>query len=242
MSFKLWGVGVVIALSLSNIQAAQVIADRPGFSTGTHTVAPNQFSLEVGYQADMNGSTTVQTVPISNLRTGLTDTLEFNIQWGGYRLIDGRSREADLALGLKQRVVDTADYNLSALVSLGLPTGETDAFNEVTAVAGLLWDRALKQPVSLFGVVQVQSNYIARSREFNLQVALGASFTHADKLGSYVELYSDMPLTYSGDSQSMINGGLTYLLDSTVQLDAYIGTSVEGDRNEFIGFGIAKLF
>ncbi len=173
MSFKLWSAGFFVGLSLAQVQAAQVIADRPGFSTGTHTVAPNHFSLEVGYQADMDGSTTLQTFPISNLRTGLTDTLEFNIQWGGYREVDGRrASEADLSVGLKQRLIDTTDYNLSALGVLGLPTGESEEFSEVTAVAGLLGDKAIAPAVNLFGVVLAQSSQIAGSRELNLQYRL----------------------------------------------------------------------
>lgn len=243
MNFKSWGVGFFALLSFTNVQAAQVIADRPGFSTGTHTVAPNRFNLEVGYQADMNGSTTLQTFPISNLRTGLTDMLEFNILWGGYREVDGsHTTEADLSVGLKQRLIDATDYNLSALGVLGLPTGENERFSEVTAIAGLLGDKAIAPAVNLFGVILAQTSYIAGSRELNLQFAIGGSFAHSDKVGSYVEVYSEMPLTHNVDSQTTLNGGLTYLLDPSVQLDFYIGSSVDGANNEFIGFGIAKLF
>ena len=51
-----------------------------------------------------------------------------------------------------------------------------------------------------------------------------------------------MPLTHNADSQTILNGGLTYLLDSSVQLDVYIGSSLDDANAEFIGFGIAKLF
>ncbi len=51
-----------------------------------------------------------------------------------------------------------------------------------------------------------------------------------------------MPLTHKADSQTILNGGLTYLLDSSVQLDVYIGSSLDDANAEFIGFGIAKLF
>lgn len=225
------------------VQAEGVVADRPGFSTGTHTLSPGQFNVELGYQADMWDSTTAHTAPLLNLRTGLTEGLELGIAWAGYQVIKSDSTQSDVTLALKQRLITKADYNLSALAQLDLPTGDgSDKLSETRVLGGLLWDKSLQADWGLFGVVQAESSYWGDERELNLQATLGTSLTHSDQVGSYVELFVDKPITYSGTTAMVLNAGLTYLLDARTQLDVYIGGGLENSDTDFIGFGFARLF
>ncbi|MBE0493299.1 MAG: transporter [Thiomicrospira sp.] len=225
------------------VQAQGVVADRPGFSTGTHTLAPGQLNVELGYQADMWNSTTAHTLPLLNLRTGLTHDLELGIGWAGYQTIKSDSTQSDVTLALKKRMITSADYNLSALAQLDLPTGDnSDNLSETRMLGGLLWDKALQSDWGLFGVLQLESDYRKDARELNLQAAVGTSFTHSGQVGSYVEVYADAPLTYSGDTVLILNAGLTYLLNANTQLDVYIGGGLENSDTDFIGFGYARLF
>lgn len=225
------------------VQAEGVVADRPGFSTGTHTLAPGHLNLEMGYQADMWDSNTVHTAPLLNLRTGLSEGLELGIAWAGYQVFDGDSTQSDVTLALKKRIKTSPDYNLSALAQLDLPTGDAAGeLSETRVLGGLLWDKALQADWGLFGVFQAESNYRIDERELNLQAAIGSSLSHSEKVGSYVEVFADTPLTYSGDTVMILNAGLTYLLDANTQLDAYMGGGLENSDTDFIGFGFARLF
>lgn len=225
------------------VQAELVVADRPGFSTGTHTLAPGQLNLEMGYQADMWNSNTVHSAPLLNLRTGVSEDLELGIAWAGYQVFDGDSTQSDVTLALKKRINTNVDYNLSALAQLDLPTGDgAGGLSETRVLGGLLWDKALQADWGLFGVFQAESDYRIDERELNLQATIGSSLNHSAKVGSYVEVFADMPLTYSGDTVMILNAGLTYLLDANTQLDAYMGGGLENSDTDFIGFGFARLF
>ncbi|HEY9018307.1 transporter [Thiomicrospira sp.] len=225
------------------VQAEGVVADRPGFSTGTHTLSPGQLNLELGYQADMWDSNTLHTAPLLNLRTGLSEGLELGIAWAGYQVFDGDSTQSDVTLALKKRLTSTSEYNLSALAQLDLPTGDgSDNLSETRFLGGLLWDKALQPDWGVFGVVQAESDYWRGERELNLQATLGTSLSHSAQIGSYAEVFVDAPLTYSEDTVMILNAGLTYLLDANTQLDVYVGGGLENSDTDFIGFGFARLF
>lgn len=225
------------------VQAEGVVADRPGFSTGTHTLSPGQLNVELGYQADMWDSNTLHTAPLLNLRTGLSEGLELGIAWAGYQVFDGDSTQSDVTLALKKRLTSTSEYNLSALAQLDLPTGDgSDNLTETRVLGGLLWDKTLQSDWGLFGVVQAESDYWQDERELNLQATLGTSLIHSPQVGSYAEVLVDAPLTYSEDTVMILNAGLTYLLDTNTQLDVYIGGGLENSDTDFIGFGFAHLF
>ena len=75
-------------LFASPILAAEpVTADRPGYSTGTATIRPGHFNIELGYQ----GSSGSHSLPLTNVRIGLTPTAELDLQWGGWNSTDGSS-------------------------------------------------------------------------------------------------------------------------------------------------------
>lgn len=247
MLSKMWfcrfAVGMVVGLSCFTALAAQVVADRPGFATGTETVAAQRFNLEVGYQIDRYNANTVQSIPTSNIRAGITNSFELNLQWS-YRDVEKGEEEADAALGFKQRVIDESRYNLSLLGSIGARTGKKSTMNmdQATVVAGLLWDVELDATLDLFGAVQAESSEIEKKREVSLQFALGVNYSASDRFGSFIELYRDAPMSHTADSQTLLNGGFTYLVDSSLQLDLYVGKAVSGEKVDFIGFGIAKLF
>lgn len=225
------------------VQAAGVVADRPGFSTGTHTLSPGQLNVELGYQADMWDSTTAHTAPLLNLRTGLAEGLELGIAWSGYQVVKSDNTLSDVSVALKKRLISSPDYNLSALAQLDLPTGDgSDNLSETRVLGGVLWDKSLQPDWGIFGVVQAESDYYIDERELNLQAAVGSNLSHSDKVGSYVEVFADLPLTESEDTVMILNAGLTYLLDANTQLDVYMGGGLENSDTDFIGFGVARLF
>ncbi|GAB4124263.1 MAG: hypothetical protein Fur0040_06040 [Sideroxydans sp.] len=105
-------------LSASPILAAEpVTADRPGYSTGTATIRPGHFNIEPGHQ----GSSGSHSLPLTNVRTGLTLTAELDLQWGGWNSTDGSTTSGDLTLGGKYRLLDDDALQFSLLALFTLP-------------------------------------------------------------------------------------------------------------------------
>ena len=222
-------------------------ADRPGFSTGTYTVKPKTYYMELGFQSDYNNNNPDSfTAPLLNFRTGINPTTELNI------LIEGWTREtynnnsttstSDILLGAKHRLTKTDTYNASLLGYFSLPTIDLSNLDDLTYFLGFLWNYNLNPKISAFGTLQFTSVVEENNRNYNIQVALGFNFSHTSKLSSYVEYYRDNSINLKIRNTNTINIGVAYLLTKKIQLDTYIGVSNDNNTSKFIGTGLAIQF
>jgi hypothetical protein len=92
---------------VSEEPADTIQTDRPGFSTGTHTVAPGVVQVEAGYRhlRANDGDAETDILPEINARVGMRPDLEINVAMDALveRRANGRSRDGtgDVALGIK---------------------------------------------------------------------------------------------------------------------------------------------
>jgi len=228
-----------------------IVADRPGFSTGTYTVKPGKLNVELGYQYAFNTNAidrSTQTLPLLVLRTGLSSKVELDFLWDGWNIDDADNQPsdtsvADVSIGGKYRIHESSKYNLTVLGLLSLPIGSSPSTSDnIDPLFGLLWDYFLSSQVSLFGVVQASSFKYEGDRVYDAQVAIGASFSHTDRIGTFIEIYSILPSEVKLDDEIVMDGGITYLLSKNVQLDINAGVGLNDSSNNFIGFGIASRF
>ncbi|HEB56549.1 MAG TPA: transporter [Gammaproteobacteria bacterium] len=229
--------------------AEPIQPDRPGFSTGTYTVAPGRVNLELGVQSsygDHAGDPDSYTAPLINVRTGLTPSTEFNL------LLDGWTREdsgsdtvtstSDMLVGAKHRLLSREQYNLSLLGFVSLPTGNAPDSGHFTPFLGLLWDYEVSSAISAFGTFQFISFIEDGQRSNNFQPAVGLTFSHTDKFSSYIEYYRDMSLNIDIADSDMFDAGVAYLLNDDMQLDFNFGISIDRISSDFIGAGFAIRF
>jgi len=230
---------------------APIAPDRPGFSTGTYTVNPGQLFAEFGYQYAFNNhgiNSATQTAPSLTLRTGLTSRLELDLLWSGWNIqhVDKQpstTSTSDMSVGGKYSLTSSSKYHLSLLGLISLPVGgAASTTDHVDPLAGLLWDYSLSDQRALFGVVQVASTVAAVGRIYQSQIALGTSFSHTDRLGSFFEIYGILPNDGRIKDELVIDGGLTYLLNSDIQLDMSAGIALNKSSNNFVSVGIARRF
>jgi len=228
-----------------------IAADRPGFSTGTHTVEPGRLDVELGYQYAFNNTgvnRSTQTLPLLDLRTGLSLKSELDVLWDGWNIDHAENQSSDVSvsdvsIGGKYRLREGPKYNLTALGLLSLPLGSAPSTSDhVDPLVGLLWDDSLSSQASLFGVVEATSFIFEGDRIYAAQVAIGASFSHTDRLGTFIEIYSAVPSRSKLDDEVVMDGGVTYLLSHDVQLDMNAGVGLNSASNDFIGFGVASRF
>ena len=216
--------------------AGPVVPDRPGFSTGTYTVQPGTMQVEMGIQNSYGrnvGDPDSYTAPLVNLRTGLTDNTELNLLWDGVRVVTGEGRDvAYVMAGIKHRLVESELYNFSLLGYLSVQEDRLAPF------LGLLWDRQLTVKTGLFGTLQLATSVESGVRKTNFQPAIGVNFTHTEALGTFVEVYSDIPL--DGDrAVPVFDAGIVWLPREDLQLDINFGVSLDGRSEDFIGAGMA---
>jgi hypothetical protein len=95
--------------------------------------------------------------------------------------------------------------------------------------------------VALFGVIQASTFEDGDGRAHDLQVAIGATFLHTDKLASFVEFFAAKPYSDS-PSTLIVDAGLTYLLNDDIQLDISAGLALNNATDHFVGAGIAWQF
>ncbi len=241
--FKTWVFFIFIFLSCANTLANTIIADRPGFSTGTYTVQPKKLNVELGY----NYTKDTQTLPLVVLRTGITQKLEFNVIYDGFYIKNNEQKEftmsSDLIVGAKYRVYESDLYNITFMCLTSLPIGNDKNLTpkNMSPLIGILWDYTLSEEVSLFGTIQ-GSTYYDNERVYDIQPAIGTSIAHTNKFGSYIELYSILPSSHQQNSELVLDGGFTYLLNNDIQIDINIGFGLNKTSDDFIGFGIATRF
>lgn len=241
--FKIWVFFIFFVLSCVDTQADTIIADRPGFSTGTYTVQPKKLNVELGY----NYTKDTQTLPLVVLRTGITQKLEFDVMYDGLDINHNEQEKftmsSDLIVGAKYRVYESDLYNITFMGLTSLPIGSDKSLTlrNMSPLLGVLWDYTLSAEVSLFGTIQ-GSTYYDNERVYDIQPAIGTSIAHTDKFGSFIELYSILPSSNQQNSELVLDGGFTYLLNNNIQIDINIGLGLNKTSDDFIGFGIATRF
>lgn len=145
-------------------------------------------------------------------------------------------------VGAKHRLISEAQYNISLLGFISLPTGDSPDSGELTPLLGLLWDYELSENMGAFGTVQFISFVEDGTRPTNFQPAVGLAFSHTSTLSTYIEYYRDMSLNLSTTDIDMFDAGVAYLLTNNTQIDFNFGISIDNDSSDFIGAGYATRF
>ena len=238
----------LLGLILNTLIVAQetpISADRPGFSAGTYTLQQGSYQFEFGYQYAFNNDVDVNThtLPLLVIRTGISPKAELNLFWAGWNITKfagmSNTSNTDLVLGTKYRLSDTEKYHLTATANVSLPVGSNPSSSDnVDPMVGLIWDYALANNVTAFGVLYLQSFKVV-DREFAFQPAVGLTTPLSGKVGVFIEWYGNYPFDNAFGSTTSIDGGLTYLLNNDVQLDINAGTGLQDGADKFFGVGVA---
>lgn len=246
--------GILISLAAQCASAEQgpISPDRPGLSTGTHTVAPGVIYLESGFQYEFTRTgtdTSTYTLPQAVIRKGLTDKIELDIIWDGWNQdresgLPRQTSRADLSLGGKYRLHQSEQLNLTLMGLVSLPVGSDPSTSDtVEPYAGLLWDYALSDNAQLFGVLQTtRLENETEDGYFERQIGLGLGYSHSDRLASFVEYFASSPTDPALENQHILNAGLTYLYSNDTQLDISAGAGLNDATSHFISVGIATRF
>lgn len=212
-----------------------LVPDRPGLYCGSLTVPKGFFQVESGvaFQRSRQGTETSEsiTTPIV-FRLGVSGELEFRVITPGFvrERLEGSGGDftesgfGTAALGVKWRFADAGENgtrpSMAFLFTLGLPVGSDFARPE-RVEPSFLWAADLSLPAN-FGLstnagISARFDDVERERfgEVFLAAALGRPISPVT--GLFVEIAGTLP--QDADSQVVIDGGVTHLLNGDVQLD-----------------------
>lgn len=231
------------ATALSGTASAEIITDRPDVAESSRTVGAGHFQVETGIDrshADPNTGTRFPT----KLRVGIIEPLELHLESDifGFDRTETPAGAVDtsgftaLDVGGKLHIWegDGNAASVGTLVALTVPTGGELSQDGLGLTALLAADFDLVGPLGLGTNVGVALPISADGLITGLYaVAVGIGVPPLPALGFFAEVFGGL----NSDAFSMsVDGGLTYLLTPTIQLDAYVRTGLVNDATD-IGYG-----
>ena len=241
------------ALAQTNDADEPIAPDRPGFTNGSQTVAPARVILESGFAQTRDrardGGDITDDFPESLLRFGVTPNLELQLGLPNYNAMHGGARGfGDGFVGAKIKIYERGKTRASVAPGLNVPFGRRD-FRSSHVLPSLLLgvDTALGKRAGISANLitsetQQDGGNGSTSNQFTVTPAASVSYDLTPKLGAFLDGYVIVPRR--GAANSALDGGLTYLLNDNLQLDAEYGHGLGGGASprDFYGGGFAVRF
>jgi hypothetical protein len=258
-----------VVLAVSTVQPAgqelePLVTDRPDATESASIVQPGLGQVEAGWghatDRSSGSEATLNVAPATLFRIGLVKSVELRLGFGGYAFQrtqpgGGATTEqdgfADTSVGVKVGWFPEkgARPEMAVLAEFLLPTGHDDLTDSdrIDPEIRIACAHTLSGRLSLAynaGVVWSSSDQIGGTdtlSSFLWSVSLGIGATQ--RLGFFVEAFGESALSARRLPGNSIDGGLTWLLQPNLQLDAHAGVGVSEDAaDRFGGLGISWRF
>jgi hypothetical protein len=258
--FVLSGLAIAaVPESAAGQQQPPLVSDRPDETESALSVAPGYVQFELGYSyVQLDGRVEQHQAPEALARIGVVAGWEARFGFKGWR-----SREVldpaggtqtitgvgPLAAGVKWQFRSGEGFSpdLALLGELNLPTateglGPERVDPSIRLAAGHELSEAIGMSYNL-GVrwLSEQSPEAPRLTRTQLLYSLAFGFALAQRAGIFAEAFGTLPLTEEGLSEHLIDGGLTYLLLSNLQLDVKAGIGLVDAADDWL-FGAGLVW
>ena len=238
---------LLCAFGLSSLHAQELVTDRPDFTESALAIPARMIQIESGAEFVRFNSLEEWTYPNALARIGVGYNLELRLGFSGWNTISSGNQSNtylnDILLEAKyQFTKEDALVPFAILVVSTLPTGaeevsvgKTEAGLVLSASYGISdqFDIGLN-----LGAISAESK---NERVINSVVSLALGIGLNEKLGAYVEIFAEIPQNETW--QPVLDGGLTYLVHPTAQLDFYVGKGLNKYAPDLIvGTGFSFRF
>jgi len=245
LCFSGWSVGTGSA-------EEPLVSDRPDFTESPETVAPGRFQLEAGYTFTRRGDDKQHALGELLLRIGLLQHIELQLGGNSYVWLDSPDGDADgfedLSLGVKIKLLEGSERfeltrpTVGVIIATTLPTGADDLGEDEPQpefILAMAWD--LSERFSLGSNLNYTYASEDGDRFHQFSGSLVLEYQLTERWGTYIEYFGFVPESDDGPNESFFDGGLTYLVNDNLQLDASAGVGVFNGRSPdyFTGFGVS---
>ncbi len=254
------GLGACLALALAPAAGGQdLVTDRPDQTESSVTVARGQWQIETGWTVagdETDGvEVDVQELPGTLVRVGLAKNWELRLGWTGWvreEVGSGAFSEVsegtgDGELGAKVFLAEEKGGapEIALLFGTSVPIGEDGMSSErFDPSFRFSFAHTLSDRLSLgYNLGMEWETSVGDGERHTLSrgiytVALGIALS--DRLGAFVELYGDVAASDSGSPAHAFDGGFTWLLTDTLQLDVAAGVGLSDAADDwFVGLGVS---
>lgn len=240
---------MIQAILGAGLHAEPLVTDRPDATESSSVVGKGTIQLETGISRAEDASGTEGT-EIGNtlLRLGIFENWEARVGWEGY--FDSRNLHGsgDMLLGTKVNLKEEEGWSPEAaiLAHTTVPVGKEalsrDAFDPDLLFS---FSHTLSPELSIgynLGASLETSRTPAgnKTTRSSALYSVAAGYTITDHWGTYIEFFGSEALS-AKESTRYINGGLTYLINDDLQLDAFGGFGLNDAADDwFVGLGLSK--
>jgi hypothetical protein len=235
-----------------------LITDRPDQTESTAVVKRGVFQLETGMTwTQLDGPrprTRELTIPGTLLRIGVLERVEARLGFGGWHRMTVTNTPAsdlelsgagDIDVGFKYQIAagEGRAPSIAFLGSVTLPTGD-DEFGAAAAEAAARLSLAheLSERIGLgYNIVVEHSS--ARTADDDIDRGVGIGYTLSvgiglsERTGAFIESFGGWP-AFNGAAEHSLDGGLTWQVTPTFQLDAAGGVGISPAAPDwFFGLG-----
>jgi hypothetical protein len=235
------------------VKSAEPIGtDRPDFTEATATVDRGAIQVESGLTFARTGEEKERTIGEVLVRVGTSDRTELRVGLNSYLISSAAGARAsgleDAAIGGKVRLLrggtaGSLQPAISLVAFTSLPTGSStfgDSKLQPAAKLAASWDLTPRVAWSSnlnYALVRQEARSYG---EWAASGSLGMSLS--ERVGSYVEYFGNYPLVAGGRDGHYVNGGFTFGIGLSAQLDARAGVGLHdvNGPNYFLGIGFAK--
>jgi len=209
-----------------------LVTDRPGFSASPITVPKGDLQIESGLSWERSSDADLFKVPEALLRWAMTDGLEVRLSIPDYVDAENTSGFGDAGVGIKAYLGDIAGWDVAAVVSISLPTGQSDLSSDSVDPELILTTGGNVGEILSAGA-QIAVCRDDEDVSVSSAIAVGASL--AENIGTFLEIGA-----FGLDEESaafILHHGYTFSVGDLMQLDVHGGIGLS-DKAPDVFFGI----
>lgn len=233
---------LAVLIFTQTAHSQEMITDRPDFTESAIAVPKKSVQIELGVTMQRSNNLDEWLYPNTLARIGLLENFELRLGLPGWSsqsvgamqqtffqdmLMEGKVQLTSTAATVPMAVIFAATIpNGDKAVS----TGKSDFGIKYVAAYDFSERMGLGANVGVFSIGE------SRERVMSGLASVSVGLTLTDRLGSFLELYSEMP----GNSTwtPTFDGGFTWLITPLFQLDATFGLGLnEAAMDQFFGLG-----
>lgn len=223
-----------------------LVTDRPDFTESASAVAPGHVQLEAGYTFSHGDGVDEHTLGELLFRIGLWDRIEGRVGLNSIAWVNDGDQTGieDPSLGVKAALATARGGRpaIAILVASTVPVGDDDIGEDdwQPGVTGAFaWDLSDRLGLGANVGYTYASEADERFDQGSASVALGVGIT--ERTGAYLEAFTIFPAGDDTGDDVTLNGGITYLVNDSFQLDARVGAGLTDDApGVLVGFGVAR--